>query len=191
MWAQTILTPQERKRKTEGGLCCLPHIYFKGTHRRKKPKVNPFPEEHTSNIPVKANWAFDCGQTRMQRWACATAPSPDSCFHLFSAHPLFLPHVPLCSATKVFLFWFILSNGVRFAKLLLSTPLMTLPQLAVTRAADADVKLEAPRATAIFSICSVAPLCLWRHETRGNSISADFHSATPLWPLTSGPHRQQ
>lgn len=76
------------------------------------------------------------------------------------------------------------SNGVRFTEVLLSTPLTASPQLAATRAADADVKLEAPRATAIFSICLAAPLRLLQPETTGNGIAGEFQPPTAESSIT-------
>lgn len=74
---------------------------------------------------------------------------------------------------------------MRFAEVLLSTALATSLQLAVIRAADAGVKLETPRATAIFSICSAAPLRLLQQETASLQISTPPlpQDAASLWPF--------
>lgn len=116
-----LSNPSGEERIKRGGplLSALttPHICFKGTNRRGQLNSNPRhekrkkqPWQNISDIPVKANWAFDCGQTRTRVWACVVKTRRcQAAGFTFFVHSLFLSHFSFCS-TEVSPFWLTLSE---------------------------------------------------------------------------------
>lgn len=121
-----LSNPSGEERIKRGGLCCLLSLHLiyvlKAQIRRGQPNSNPRhgkrkkqPWQNISDIPVKANWAFDCGQTRTRVWACVVKTRRcQAAGFTFFVHSLFLSHFSFCS-TEVSPVWLTLSDGVRFA----------------------------------------------------------------------------
>lgn len=201
-----LSNPSGEERIKRGGplLSALttPHIYFKGTNRRGQPNSNPRhetrktqPWQNISDIPVKTNWAFDCGQTRTRVWACVVKTRRcQAAGFAFFVHSLFRSHFSFCS-TEVSPFWLTLSDGVRFAVL----SAHSWPSPEQEPGADAEGKLPPPQVGArttgnnffvniitgfVFSIASpvglMSPATCWNTLGDNNMGTALLFAALAL-----------